>query len=201
MLHLILRRSTRSSSGWSQGLDQYLPSILGVIWSINDGGPAAGSAVARSSWLSVSSGTTVRTDPCLPGHRCSVGSAEQPHDHGEGTALPRHPQVSRGASGGAVARVFVSHASGDRERAGVVHRWLVEDGHEVFFAQDLRDGVAVGEQWEPRLHERLRWADAVAASVGRAGCHGPSAEVRLARGSGARSGRGPCRAGGGVAPG
>ncbi|MGH8571574.1 MAG: hypothetical protein ACREX8_03225, partial [Gammaproteobacteria bacterium] len=27
--------------------------------------------------------------------------------------------------------------------------------------QDLRDGIALGEQWEQRLHERLRWANAV----------------------------------------
>ena len=26
---------------------------------------------------------------------------------------------------------------------------------------DLRDGIVVGEEWEQRLHERLRWADAV----------------------------------------
>jgi hypothetical protein len=65
----------------------------------------------------------------------------------------------------AVARVFVSHASGDRMPADVVHRWLVGDGHEVFLDQEPCDGIAVGEQWERRLHERLRWADAVVCVV------------------------------------
>jgi hypothetical protein len=31
----------------------------------------------------------------------------------------------------------------------------------LFLDQDLRDGLVVGEEWEQRLHERLRWADAV----------------------------------------
>jgi hypothetical protein len=57
--------------------------------------------------------------------------------------------------------VFVSHASEDAVLAGEVHRWLRDDAHEVFLDRDLRDGVAVGEEWEQRLHERLRWADAV----------------------------------------
>jgi hypothetical protein len=38
-----------------------------------------------------------------------------------------------------------------------VHRWLVEAGHEVFLDQDLRDGIAVGDEWE----QRLRWAGAM----------------------------------------
>jgi hypothetical protein len=61
-----------------------------------------------------------------------------------------------------VARVFVSHAGEDRVLAGEVHRWLVEAGHEVFLDQDLRDGIALGEEWERRLHERcgglMRWS-------------------------------------------
>ncbi len=60
-----------------------------------------------------------------------------------------------------MARVFVSHASEDIELARRLHRWLVEAGHQVFLDRDLRDGIAVGEQWEQRLQERLRWADAV----------------------------------------
>jgi hypothetical protein len=64
-----------------------------------------------------------------------------------------------------VARVFVSHASEDRECAGQLHQWLVGEGHEVFLDQDLRDGIPVGEGWEVRLHERLRWADAVVCVV------------------------------------
>jgi hypothetical protein len=42
-----------------------------------------------------------------------------------------------------VARVFVSHSSADVALAGEVHRWLVEDGHEIFLDQDLRDGLVV----------------------------------------------------------
>src|SRR4051794_25135775 len=83
------------------------------------------------------------------------------------SALTRTPRVATvgdrdgGGRGGVVARVFVSHAGEDAALAGEVHRWLVEDGHEVFLDQDLRDGLVVGEAWEQRLHERLRWADAV----------------------------------------
>ena len=64
-----------------------------------------------------------------------------------------------------MARVFVSHASEDRECAGQLHQWLVGEGHEVFLDRDLGDGIPVGEQWERRLHERLRWADAVVCVV------------------------------------
>lgn len=64
-----------------------------------------------------------------------------------------------------VVVVSISHASENRVLAGELHRWLVEAGHEVFLAQDLRDGIAVGEQGERRLHERLRWADAVVCVV------------------------------------
>jgi TIR domain len=60
--------------------------------------------------------------------------------------------------GGVVARVFVSHASEELECAGQLHQWLVADGHEVFLDRDLRDGIPVGEEWEQRLHERLRSA-------------------------------------------
>jgi len=64
-----------------------------------------------------------------------------------------------------VARVFISHASEDGECAAGLHGWLLGEGHEVFLDQDLRDGIRVGEQWERRLHERLRWADAVVCVV------------------------------------
>ncbi|MBV9141218.1 MAG: TIR domain-containing protein [Pseudonocardiales bacterium] len=60
-----------------------------------------------------------------------------------------------------MARVFISHAGQDSECAAGLHRWLVGEGHEVFLDRDLRDGIPIGEQWERRLHERLRWADAV----------------------------------------
>ncbi|WP_369333682.1 toll/interleukin-1 receptor domain-containing protein [Modestobacter altitudinis] len=34
-------------------------------------------------------------------------------------------------------------------------------GPEVILDQDLTDDIVVGDQWAERLHERLRWADAV----------------------------------------
>jgi hypothetical protein len=60
-----------------------------------------------------------------------------------------------------MARVFVSHSGKDTALADEVHRWPVEDGHEAFLDQDVDDGILVGNQWGARLHERLRWADAV----------------------------------------
>lgn len=85
-----------------------------------------------------------------------------------------------------MAKVFVSHASDDRVLAGELHGWLVQAGHQVFLDQDLRDGLAVGEEWEQRLHERLRWADAVvcvltSAYVASQWC---TAEVAIARSRG-----------------
>lgn len=64
-----------------------------------------------------------------------------------------------------MARVFVSHASEDLVLAREVHRWLLDAGHEVFLAQDLRDGIAIGEEWEQRLHDELRLVDAVVCMV------------------------------------
>jgi hypothetical protein len=64
-----------------------------------------------------------------------------------------------------VARVFVSYASQDQECAGQLHQWLVAEGHEVFLDRDPGNGIAVGEEWDKRLHERLRWADAVVCVV------------------------------------
>lgn len=60
-----------------------------------------------------------------------------------------------------MARVFVSHAGADAALAAEVHDWLVANSHEVFLDHDLRDGLVVGDEWEKRLYERLRWADAV----------------------------------------
>src|SRR4051794_2730000 len=81
----------------------------------------------------------------------------------DGSWSPRDAGSARRTppSGGAMARVFVSHASQDAALAAEVHRWLVEDAHEVFLDQDLSDGILAGEEWEKRLRERLRWADAV----------------------------------------
>ncbi len=87
-----------------------------------------------------------------------------------------------------MARVFISHSSNDRELADELHGWLTGDGNEVFLDHDLRQGIAVGEEWEHRLHERLRWADAVvcvvtAAYIASAWC---AAEVGVARSRGSR---------------
>jgi WD40 repeat protein len=87
-----------------------------------------------------------------------------------------------------VARVFVSHASEDRECAGQLHRWLVAESHEVFLDQDPRDGILVGDDWHKRLHERLRWADAVVCVVTSAAVKSPwcLAEVAIALSRGSR---------------
>ena len=87
-----------------------------------------------------------------------------------------------------MARVFVSHASKDAALAAEVHRWLVDDGHEAFFDQDLSDGILTGDQWQQRLHERLRWADATvcvltAAYLASVWC---TAELAIAQARGSR---------------
>ncbi|MGH3694408.1 MAG: TIR domain-containing protein [Pseudonocardiaceae bacterium] len=64
-----------------------------------------------------------------------------------------------------MVKVFVSHAREDSALAGEVYQWLIDDGHEVFLDQHPRDGIAIGEQWEQRLHERLRWAEAVVCLI------------------------------------
>jgi hypothetical protein len=64
-----------------------------------------------------------------------------------------------------VARVFISHAGEDRGLAAEIRTWLFDDGHEVFLSQDPRDGITAGDEWEQRLYERLRWADAVVCVV------------------------------------
>jgi TIR domain len=56
-----------------------------------------------------------------------------------------------------MARVFISHASEDSELADEVHGWLTHDGHEVFLDYHPDEGIAVGDAWEQRLYERLRW--------------------------------------------
>jgi WD40 repeat protein len=87
-----------------------------------------------------------------------------------------------------VARIFISHASEDGAIAGELHRWLVTAGHDVFLDQDPRDGITVGEEWEQRLYEKLRWADAVLCLVtssfrNSAWC---TAELAIARSAGSR---------------
>jgi WD40 repeat protein len=87
-----------------------------------------------------------------------------------------------------MARVFISHASQDHELADELHRWLMQEGHEVFLDQHPDDGIAVGEAWEQRLYERLRWADAMICLVTSAYLASPwcAAEVGIARSQGSR---------------
>ncbi|MGH3711668.1 MAG: TIR domain-containing protein, partial [Pseudonocardiaceae bacterium] len=87
-----------------------------------------------------------------------------------------------------MANVFLSHASEDGEYAAELHDWLMGEGHEVFLDRDLRQGIRVGEQWQQRLHERLRWADAMvcvltSAYLASTWC---SAEVGIALSRGSR---------------
>ena len=87
-----------------------------------------------------------------------------------------------------MARVFVSHASKDATLAAEVHRWLVADSHEAFLDRDLSDGILAGEQWQQRLHERLRWADALVCILTSAYVASPwcTAEVGIAQSRGSR---------------
>ena len=64
-----------------------------------------------------------------------------------------------------MARVFISYSCADAESAARVRGWLGDAGHEVFLDRDVDDGIRVGEDWQERLHERLRWADAVVCLV------------------------------------
>lgn len=87
-----------------------------------------------------------------------------------------------------MARVFISHAGGDMKPTAEVQRWLIEDGHEVFLDRDADDGIQLGDEWEQRLHERLRWSDAVVCIVTSAYVKSPwcTAEVGAARSRGSR---------------
>ena len=87
-----------------------------------------------------------------------------------------------------MARVFLSHASEDRGLADEVLGRLTGEGHEVFLDHDLRAGLAMGELWEQRLFERLRWADAVLCLVTSAYVASPwcAAEVGIASSRGSR---------------
>ncbi|MGH3941953.1 MAG: TIR domain-containing protein [Pseudonocardiaceae bacterium] len=85
-------------------------------------------------------------------------------------------------------RVFISYASEDLALASEMRQWLADDGHEVFLDQHPRDGIVVGEDWERRLHERLRWADAVVCVVTSAYLTSTwcAAEVAIAQALGSR---------------
>ena len=87
-----------------------------------------------------------------------------------------------------MARVFISHAASDLAAAIDIQRWLTEDNHETFLDRDLGSGIDIGDDWEQRLYERLRWADAVVCVVSKAYVDSVwcSAEVGIARSRGIR---------------
>ena len=64
-----------------------------------------------------------------------------------------------------MVRVFISHAREDSTIADELHEWLTSAGHRTFLDHNLHVGIAVGENWQERLHDRLRWADAVVCVV------------------------------------
>ncbi|MEJ2862118.1 nSTAND1 domain-containing NTPase [Actinomycetospora flava] len=86
-----------------------------------------------------------------------------------------------------MAKVFVSHSSADAALSERVRRWLVDAGHDVFLDQNPQDGITPGQEWEERLYNRLRWADAVVCVLTRAYCRSAwcTAEVVIARSQGA----------------
>ena len=66
------------------------------------------------------------------------------------------------------ARIFISHAGADIDIAEDIHRRFSFAGYEAFLDHHRSDGIQAGEDWEDRLHERLRWSDAVVCIVSRA---------------------------------
>ena len=64
-----------------------------------------------------------------------------------------------------MANVFISHSSTDTRWAEQIRQWLSGDGHKVFLDSHKGDGIRSGDDWQPRLFERLRWADAVVCVV------------------------------------
>jgi WD40 repeat protein len=87
-----------------------------------------------------------------------------------------------------MAKVFISHSSHDLAVAIELREWLIGLGHETFLDADPHDGLAVGDEWEGRLHERLRWADAVVCILTQAYLDSVwcSAELGIARSRGSR---------------
>ena len=55
-----------------------------------------------------------------------------------------------------MARIFLSHASTDRDKAAEVHNWLKEQGHEVFLSFDHGDGILLGLGKRAEAGEVLR---------------------------------------------
>ena len=53
-----------------------------------------------------------------------------------------------------MANVFISYASEDLVLGQQVSRWIMDDHHEVFLAQDGHDSIPAGDAWRSRLYER-----------------------------------------------
>jgi WD40 repeat protein len=87
-----------------------------------------------------------------------------------------------------MAYVFVSHAAEDLDVAVRVREWLRADGHAVFLARDLEDGICVGDALRDRLYEEINGADALVCLISAAFADSPwcAAEVALAGWSGVR---------------
>ena len=64
-----------------------------------------------------------------------------------------------------LANVFISHAGADSAAAEQVRQWLEQDGHHSYLDRHLVDGNLPGDEWEKRLFEELRKADAVVCIV------------------------------------
>jgi len=73
--------------------------------------------------------------------------------------------VDKVSGGEPVARVFISYATGDRELANEIRDSLDTFGHWVFLDNHRRDGILIGEDWQDRLLEELRRADALISVV------------------------------------
>jgi WD40 repeat protein len=61
--------------------------------------------------------------------------------------------------------VFISHSSADAAIAEAVLDGLQAMGHRVFLDRDPRAGFRAGEEWQQRLYQELRAADAVVCLV------------------------------------
>ena len=64
-----------------------------------------------------------------------------------------------------MAKVFISYSNADRKLAQEIHDWLVADGHRPFLDYDRLGGCDAGEDWQSRLLDELRRADALVPVV------------------------------------
>ena len=87
-----------------------------------------------------------------------------------------------------MARVFVSYAARTPAVAGRFAVGWSRTATRCSWIGIVDDGIGVGEEWEQRLHERLRWADAVVCLVTSAyrGVDVVFAEVAIALSRGSR---------------